>query len=148
MAALMCNAILIICTANICRSPTSERLLRYRLPHKTIDSAGTVALTGQGADRDAMRIANRHELSLEGHRSQQFTAALSTQYDLILVMEKEHFKHIAHIAPEARSKSMLLGYWFNQMEIPDPWHQSDEAFHHVFQLIDQSCQAWVSKLAR
>ncbi|WP_309578230.1 arsenate reductase/protein-tyrosine-phosphatase family protein [Scandinavium hiltneri] len=144
----MCNTILVICTANICRSPIGERLLRQRLPHKTIDSAGTAALAGQSVDRDAMRIAGRHKLSLEGHQSRLFTAALSTQYDLILTMEKEHLKHIAHIAPVARSKSMLLGYWFNQTEIPDPWHQSDEAFYHVFHLIDQSCQAWVSKLTR
>ncbi|MDX6019193.1 protein tyrosine phosphatase [Scandinavium sp. V105_16] len=143
----MCNAILIICTANICRSPLGERLLRHHLPHKTIDSAGMVARSGRSADPDIKRVANRHKVSLDGHQSRQFTAALSTQYDLILVMEKEHLKHIAHIAPEARSKSMLLGYWFNQMEIPDPWHQSDEAFNHVFQLINQSCQAWVSKLA-
>jgi protein-tyrosine phosphatase len=143
----MCNAILVICTANICRSPLGERLLRHRLPHKTIASAGMVARAGQSVDPDVKRVADRHKLSLDGHQSQQFTAALSAQYDLILVMEKLHLKHIAHIAPEARSKSMLLGYWFNQMEIPDPWHQSDEAFNHVFQLINQSCQAWVSKLA-
>ncbi|WP_368732234.1 arsenate reductase/protein-tyrosine-phosphatase family protein [Serratia marcescens] len=43
---------------------------------------------------------------------------------------------------------MLLGYWFNQTDIPDPWRQGNEAFNHVFHLIDQSCQAWGSKLAK
>lgn len=144
----MFNAILVVCTGNICRSPTGERMLRRWLPGKTIESAGTAALVGHGADAAAMRIASRHCISLEGHHGRQFTAELSSQYDLILVMEQEHIKQITRIAPEARSKSMLLGHWLNQAEIPDPWRKSDEAFDHVFQLMTQSCQAWASKLAR
>jgi protein-tyrosine phosphatase len=146
MATLMLNTILIVCTGNICRSPMGERFLQSRLPQKKIDSAGTAALIDHSADMDALRIAKKFGVSLEGHRGRQFTPTLSAAYDLILVMEKEHVRHITHIAPEARSKTMLLGHWFNQIEIPDPWHKSDEAFDHAYQLIDRACQAWVSKL--
>lgn len=48
-------------------------------------------------------------MSLEGHKGRQFTSSLSRQYDLILVMEKEHIEQIDRIAPEARGKTMLLG---------------------------------------
>lgn len=141
----MPSKILVVCTGNICRSPMGERFLRVLLPHKKIDSAGTAALIDHGADADAQRMAKKFGISLDGHRGRQFTPELSVRYDLILVMEKAHLRQIAHIAPEARSKAMLLGYWFNQMDIPDPWHKSDEAFDHIFQLIERSCQAWASK---
>jgi protein-tyrosine phosphatase len=143
---MMFNSILVVCTGNLCRSPLGERLLRHRLPNKIIDSAGTAALAGHRADADAARVAQKNGLSLEGHHSHQFTADMSAKYDLILVMEKEHIRDITRIAPEARSKSMLLGYWANHTEIPDPWRKSDEAFDHVFHLIDHACQAWASKL--
>ena len=142
----MLEKILVVCTGNICRSPIGERFMRKRLPQKRIDSAGTAALVNHSADADAVRFAEKFGVSLEGHQGRQFTPELSAEYDLILVMEKEHVKRITHIAPQARSKTMLLGYWFDQMEIPDPFRKSDEAFEHVCQLIDQACQAWVSKL--
>ncbi|SNY66738.1 protein tyrosine phosphatase [Enterobacter sp. CC120223-11] len=142
----MPSKILVVCTGNICRSPIGERFLRALLPHKNVDSAGTAALINHGADEDAQRIAKKFGVSLDGHKGRQFTPELSVRYDLILVMEKAHFSQITRIAPEARSKSLLLGHWFNQMEIPDPWHKSDEAFEHIFRLIDRSCQAWAGKI--
>ncbi|MGL4727021.1 MAG: protein tyrosine phosphatase [Scandinavium sp.] len=143
----MPKAILIVCTANLCRSPIGERLLRRALAHKTVDSAGIDVRTARRADAAAIRIAQRHGLSLEGHQSRQFTASLGARYDLILVMEAEHFRHISRISPEARSKTMLLGHWLQTRDIPDPWHKSDEAFEHIYQLIDQACQGWVEKLS-
>lgn len=44
MAKLTFNAILVICTGNICRSPIGERLLRRLLPAARVDSAGTCGL--------------------------------------------------------------------------------------------------------
>ena len=57
-------------------------------PHKKIDSAGTGALVDHSADESAIKIAELHGLSLDGHKGKQFTSSLSRRYDLILVMEK------------------------------------------------------------
>lgn len=143
---MMPDTILVVCTGNVCRSPMGERFLRNLLPFKKIASAGTSALIDHGAGTSAIRSAKKFGISLDDHQGRQFTSELSARYDLILVMENEHLKHIDRIAPEARSKTMLLGYWFDQMDIPDPWHKSEEAFDRVYQLIDRSCQAWASKL--
>jgi protein-tyrosine phosphatase len=142
----MFDAILIVCSGNICRSPIGERILRRLLPQKRIDSAGITASIGLSADAGAMRIANQQNLLLDGHRSRRFTPEIAAQYDLILVMEKRHIERITDMAPEVRSKSMLLGYWLNRSEIPDPWRKSDEAFGYVYQLIDSACRTWASKL--
>ena len=142
----MFDSILVVCIGNICRSPIGERFLRQALPNKKIDSAGTGALVGHSADNSAVRIAERHSLSLEGHQGQQFTSALGRQYDLILVMEKLHIEQIGRIAPEVRGKTMLFGHWLNQKEIPDPYRKSDEAFASVYHLIELAGLRWVEKL--
>ncbi|WP_241575009.1 protein tyrosine phosphatase [Rosenbergiella nectarea] len=142
----MFNSILVVCTGNICRSPTGERLLRQLLPNKKVDSAGTGALKGHAADATATLVAEKHNLSLADHQGQQFTRQLAQQYDLILVMEKHHQEEVTSIAPEARGKTMLFAHWLTSKAIPDPYRQSQEAFEHVYQLIEQAAQAWAKKL--
>ncbi|MCC3704120.1 hypothetical protein [Rouxiella badensis] len=142
----MFNSVLVICTGNICRSPTAERRLRQLLPDKKIDSAGVGALVGHEADQQASLTAEKHGLSLEGHSGRQFSAQLARQYDLILVMERSHVEQVTQQATEARGKTLLLGHWLNKKEIPDPYRQSEEAFEYVYQLIDQACQSWSAKL--
>ena len=143
----MFDSILIVCTGNICRSPLGERYLRNALPDKKIDSAGTRALVDHEADSAVQRIAQQNGLSLEGHKARQFTSSLARNYDLILVMEREHLDEISKIAPEARGKTMLFGHWLGQKEIPDPYRKSEEAFALVFQLIENTGQRWVEKLS-
>ncbi|EML2678452.1 protein tyrosine phosphatase [Klebsiella michiganensis] len=142
----MFDSILVVCTGNICRSPIGERILRQALPNKKIDSAGTGALVDHSADDSAIRIAEKHGISLVGHKGRQFTSSLGRHYDLILVMEKSHLEQIGRIAPEARGKTMLFGQWINQKEIPDPYRKSDEAFASVYQLIEQAGLLWAEKL--
>ena len=142
----MFNSVLVVCTGNICRSPIGERLLRGALPGKKIDSAGVGALVDHAADGSAIAVSEKHGLSLEGHKGQQFTGTLGRQYDLILVMEKHHIEQVTKIAPEARGKTLLFGHWLGNKEIPDPYRQSMEAFEFVYQLLDQSSKEWARKL--
>ena len=142
----MFNSILVVCTGNICRSPIGERLLRKALPSKKVDSAGVGALVGHAADASAIQVSEQHQLSLDGHKAQQFTGTLGRQYDLILVMEKHHLEQVTSIAPEARGKTMLIGHWLQGAEIPDPYRKSMESFEYVYQLLEQACNSWASKL--
>lgn len=142
----MFDSILVICTGNICRSPIGERLLRQSLPNKKVDSAGVGALVNHDADVSAINVAEKHGLSLKGHKGKQFTSTLGRQYDLLLVMEHVHLEQVTRIAPEARGKTMLFGHWLNGKEIPDPYRKSDEAFESVYQLINEASQCWVSRL--
>nr|AIN44229.1 Wzb [Klebsiella pneumoniae] len=97
----MFSTILIVCTGNICRSPIGERYLQQLLPSKNISSAGTQALVDHEADQSADEVARKNGISLAGHLGRQFTSKLSKEYELILVMEKNHIEHISNIAPES-----------------------------------------------
>lgn len=142
----MFNKILVVCVGNICRSPTAERLLKAYRPGLRVDSAGLGALVGKGADARAVRVAQQHNLSLEGHCATQITARMCRDYDLILTMEKRHISVICDIAPETRGKVMLFGHWDAEREIPDPYRKSHQAFEAVYDLLDLCAQKWANAL--
>ncbi|MGR5453724.1 arsenate reductase/protein-tyrosine-phosphatase family protein [Vibrio alfacsensis] len=146
----MFNKILVVCVGNICRSPIAERMLASMLPNKDIASAGIASaksgLVGKPADKTAIDVAAEHGVDLNNHASQQLTSELCKEYDLILVMEKDHIEALTSIAPEARGKTMLLGQWIEQKQIPDPYRQSRDAFEFVYQLIEQSAKEWQKRL--
>ncbi|MDR9892042.1 protein tyrosine phosphatase [Pseudenterobacter timonensis] len=147
MAKLTFNAILVICTGNICRSPTGERLLRRLLPAKRVDSAGICGLEGHAADSQAAEVAAGYGTQLEGHVARRLTPAMVRDYDLILAMELEHIEQVTAIAPEARGKMMLFGHWIDRKEIPDPYRKNRDAFEHVYGLLEQASQEWAKRLS-
>jgi len=64
---------------------------------------------------------------------------------LILIMDA-HQQHVLDaLSPTDRGKIMRLGHWI-QRDIPDPYHQSREAFEFVYSLMEQSVHVWVPRL--
>lgn len=144
----MFNKIIVVCVGNICRSPTAERLLKRELPNVDVSSAGLGALKGHCADKDASTIAEMHGLSLDGHIAQQLNKKHCQSSDLILVMEKWQIEEVCKISPESRGKTMLIGHWNNQQEIPDPYRKNMEAFEFVYNQLEQAIKKWALTLSR
>lgn len=86
--------LLVICTANQCRSPMAEvmarSLLRDRGIAAEIGSAGTDALDGIKATDGAAITVRKLGLDLSHHRSRTVTAELVESADLVLAMERRH----------------------------------------------------------
>jgi protein-tyrosine phosphatase len=140
----MFDSVLVVCAGNICRSPTAEYILKSKLTEKniTVSSAGLTALEGKPADAKAKQIAQTHGINMDAHQGRQLSSQLVVQNSVILVMEQRHLTDLCSRYPEARGKTFLLGKWINNAEIPDPYRQSQEAFQHVYTLIDSACSAW------
>ena len=143
----MFTRLLMVCTANICRSPLAEGLFRERLKEKNVQvtSAGVMALVGKPAVMESQEVARAKGFDISSHRAQQLTNDLVSENDLILVMEDWQKKEVAKMFPQARGKVFLLGRW-RDFEIVDPYLQSMNAFEHVFELIDESFQDWNQKV--
>lgn len=65
---------------------------------------------------------------------------MARNYDLILAMESEHIAQVTAITPEVRGKTMLFGQWLEQKEIPDPYRKSQDAFEHVYGMLERASQ--------
>lgn len=142
----MFSNILVVCVGNICRSPFGEQLLKENLPDKNVNSAGIQALVGYSADEQAIKTAQKHNISLTDHKAQQLTKELCQKNDLILVMEKRHIEAVCSLSPESRGKTILFGHWLNDRDISDPYRKSPEAFDQIFHLIKTAAQKWVAAL--
>ena len=78
--------IIIVCTANICRSPVAEAVLRQRLEAREkaagsgirwqVSSAGTWADYGQAASTYSVELMAEQGLDISGHGSQPVEQAL------------------------------------------------------------------------
>ena len=142
----MIKSILVVCVGNICRSPVGERSLQARLQSLDIKSAGIAALVGYGADETSSRAAAERGLSLADHKARQFTVAIATDYDLILVMEAGHKREIIKLAPHLSGKIMLFDHWNGSNGIPDPYRKPIEVHHGVVNLILAAADMWAIRL--
>ena len=116
--------------------------MKQHLPDKEIASAGIGALVGNTADKSTIAIAEKHQLSLEGHEARKLTKEMCREYSLILVIDKGHIDAVCRLAPEVRGKTMLFAHWLGQKEIPDPYRKSAEAYEFVYRLLYDTAQKW------
>lgn len=108
--------ILVVCSANICRSPFAAALLRQRLAEKFPDRAGEVdvssagvrALVGHAMDPVAAQLLEARGGSGQGFAARQVGADLLRQSDLVLVMTREHRRAVVTLAPAALRKTFTL----------------------------------------
>jgi protein-tyrosine phosphatase len=143
------RTLLVLCEANHCRAPIAEGLLQAYLGASIqVASAGLRALEGVPADQTAARIMREHGFDISGHRGRQVTQEMACAADLILVMDGPQKEWCTQLAPSARGRIFLLGYWLSSppLDIRDPFSQDDQVFREIFDDIRRASAAWVPHL--
>lgn len=145
----MFESVLVVCIANICRSPIAEACLRRSLEQRgkqcRVASAGIYALVGHEAAPYSIEVSAEHGLDISQHRARQLTGAMLAEHELILVMEEQHIAMVLAIAPFARGRVHCVGKWLKQ-DVADPYRKEREAFEKTYVLIEKSLEGWVEKL--
>jgi protein-tyrosine phosphatase len=102
--------ILAICTANICRSPMIEILLRAGLDAERFEiaSAGVRGWDGQPMDETAAAELARLGHSAAGFRSRPVDQGLVAAADLVLTATREHRSDVLAANPQALRRSFTL----------------------------------------
>jgi protein-tyrosine phosphatase len=112
--------ILLLCTANICRSPMAAALLALELPslpdpgpdgpgpdQVVVRSAGRLG-SGVPPPAEVMAVMAGYGLDLTAHRSRQLTASDLAAADLILAMSRENLRHAVVLAPQAWPRAFTI----------------------------------------
>jgi protein-tyrosine phosphatase len=101
--------VLVVCTANVARSPLVAAMLAARLPADvTVISAGVHAYAGAPAAEGSRMLAEARGLDLTHHRSEAVTADLIASSDLILTMSERQRDLCAPLAPRAASRVFTI----------------------------------------
>lgn len=152
--------ILMVCLGNICRSPLAEGVLRKRIEEAglgnmvSIDSAGTSNYhIGEAPDTRSVANARKHMIDISSLKARQFVVADFEEFDEIYVMDAENLSNVLRLAQkeEHRRKTDLLlnqAWPGSNRAVPDPYYGGEEGFEHVFQLVNEACEAIADRLQK
>jgi protein-tyrosine phosphatase len=150
--------VLMVCTGNICRSPTAEGVLRDRLVRAglagrvVVDSAGTQGYhTGEGPDPRAVKAAAARGYDLRGLRARPMSPADFAQFDLLLAMDEDHLAWMQRKAPAGtRARMELLmphsRRFGGERNVPDPYYGAPAGFDRVLDLVEDACDGLLAHL--
>lgn len=144
--------ILLICTANICRSPVAAAILQDRLHKKgvhswVVRSAGTWAETKRGASRYSIRVMAEQGFDLNNHISHMLEEKDLQEADLVLCMESGHVEALQVEFPTYTQKVFLLSEMIGKRyNINDPYGQDLDTYRHMANEVSQIIDAGLDNI--
>lgn len=151
--------VLFVCLGNICRSPLGAAVMKKKVrdygleDYVEVDSCGTSDYhIGEGADPRTQASAARHGVPME-HSARQLIAGDLQNFDFIMAMDKNNYRHILQLAPDkdVTRKVMLMREFDPEArggEVPDPYHGGEEGFQEVFEILDRSTEHFIRHLRK
>lgn len=149
----------IVCTGNICRSPTADVVLASML-----DDAGLAHLVevdsyglggwhvGDGMDRRSARTLAAAGYHPHGHRARQLPRSWVGDYDLVLAMDDSHLGDLraqASAAGQPADHVRLFGD-FDPVDpggiVEDPYYGGPDGFEEVLAVVERTSEAIVAAL--
>jgi protein-tyrosine-phosphatase len=147
--------ILFVCTANICRSPMAEALLKDFVKKdgetsgSTVEvrSAGISNTSGADASDQALFVMREKGIDISRHKSRGINRETVEWADLVLCMEAEQLNSLRRSYPEAWNKIHLLAeYCGRGGDIVDPSGKATAAFEACATQLEQLVVALVEKI--
>ncbi|MBT6137476.1 MAG: low molecular weight phosphotyrosine protein phosphatase [Rhodospirillaceae bacterium] len=149
--------LLMVCTGNICRSPTAEGVVRKLIAEAglsgeiEIDSAGLYS--GHGGSRPDIRarmVAEQNGYDISELRSRPLKPEDYGDFDLILGMDKGHISEMREECPLPLIDKIRLYLDFTPemvgQEVPDPYTGDADDFTLAFELIEQGAEGLVDQI--
>lgn len=145
------TSLLLVCTANICRSPMAEAVFKAQaavLGLGRVASAGTRASSRpQNMDPRAAAALGRRQVPVDRKwRSRRIEADDFLRFDHVLAMDEDNLALLRrHCPPEQLHKvGLLLDLVPGRegQEVPDPYFGSVQGFENVLDMIELAARSW------
>lgn len=148
--------ILVVCTANVCRSPYVASLLQHRIrvagldDRVSVESAGVQAQPGREIDPTIQAMLEERQIPSAQRYARAVLEDDLRKADLVLVMEETHRQLLFYRLPAALSKIFLLSELAGQYEeIADPHGAGFEEYMAMAALVDELLErGWPQLLRR
>lgn len=149
------KSVLFVCTANQCRSPMAEAIMKDKVARLgqaadwDIRSAGTWAKPDQPAMPMAQLVMSKRGLTVESHSSRPIDKALLDSTGLVLVMTDNHREGLVADFPEAAKKIVLLSKVAGPaFDIEDPVGRGEAEYQSCADEITDLIERGFDRIAR
>ncbi|MEQ5838435.1 exopolysaccharide biosynthesis protein [Paraburkholderia acidicola] len=142
--------VLIVCHANVCRSPAAEALFKARQRSDVaqpiaFQSAGLRAKDGADIDPVMSWLLAQQGIRAGQHRARRLTRRIVRDADLVLVTERRQVEDVESLDPAARGKVYPLGKW-EDADVADPHGRAESDYRQSLVFIDRLVMGWLNKI--
>jgi len=131
--------VLVVCSGNICRSPTAEAVLRAMAERAglsaeiEVDSAGTGGWhVGESPDHRSAAAAKARGYDLTG-TARQVVPDDFDEFDMIVAVDDVNLDELRRIAPTGSTAELRK---LADDDVPDPYYGGPDGFDHVLAMIE------------
>lgn len=145
--------ILFVCHGNICRSPMSEYVMKYKVQKRGlsdcffIDSAATsTEEIGNGVHRGTRKKLKEMNIPCGDHRARQMKRTDYETYDYLIGMDTWNIRNMQRIVGRDEDKKIwrLLDFGKAPRDIADPWYTGN--FDETYEDVEEGCEALLTYL--
>jgi len=155
MGGLPVPRVLLICTANVCRSPLAQGLLKKQLADQglgeewEVGSVGNWTEGGVPVDPRVVEILAERGIKAGEQRSREVTEELLAEADLVLTMEAGHQEALQVEFPEQADKVYMLSELVGERKnVVDPVGDEEGKYNEVMGVIEGYLEGAVEKMKR
>jgi protein-tyrosine phosphatase len=150
--------VLMVCLGNICRSPIAEGVLRKKALDKglnwEIDSAGTNGYhDGEHPHPLSQKVCLAKGIDISNQISRRIRVEDFSFYDKIYAMAEDVVSDMKRLAGNSFDENKVTLFLEElhpgkNKNVPDPWYGNEDGYTEVYEMIDKTCDAIVSKYAK
>ena len=144
------SRVVVVCTANICRSPTAQAFLQQDCGQPVqVQSAGIIAMSGAPIDvlmakRLRQTLGDSAGPFIDAHRARQLGYDLAVWAELVLVMTKGHQAWCSQQFPFLTGRVRLFAD--GNQDVEDPHQRSDVLYDSVFEQLGHYARNWAGRI--
>ena len=120
--------ILVVCHANICRSPMAAAMLTERISSLGVDASVTSAgllHAGEPAASLGLEVMAARNLDLGAHRSTRLERALIERAEVVLTMERAQLREVVLLSPDVWPRCFTLKELARRGELVGPRNERE-----------------------